>query len=222
MDLYPVQLQLSGRLCVVIGGGAVGTRKVSGLLAAGARVRLVEPRDAAPACGLAGVERVARRFETTDLDGALLVFAASDDAQVNAAVAAEARRRGLMVNRADEPHGGDFALPALLRRGELLVAVSSGGGHPGFAAAVRDRLAETLGEEWGILAALARELRSRRLTSGEADAYNRTVVRALLDERLVRLIAARDWPALERHLNESLGVEISLSELDLPLPTDTP
>jgi len=222
MSPYPIQLQLAGRLCAVVGGGTVGARKVKGLLAAGARVRLVEPRDTAPACALPGVVRVARCFAPGDLDGALLVFAATDDPAVNAAVAAESRTRGILVNRADDPDGGDFALPAVLRRGELLLAVSSGGGHPAFAAALRDRLAEAFGEDWEVIAALARVLRRRRLTPAEADAYNRTVMRTLLDERLFRLIAARDWPALERHLYESLGVELRLEDLDLPLPTDKP
>jgi len=220
MNDYPVQIHLAGRLCVVVGGGRVGARKAQGLLAAGARVRLVEPRGEAPACRLAGVEHIARPFAVGDLEGALLVFAATDVPAVNATVADEAQRRGLLVNRADDPAGGDFTLPALLRRGELLFAVSSGGANPAFAAAVRDRLAETWAESWGGITTMARALRHRQLTPAEGDAYNHAVVRALLDDRLPALVAAGDWPAVERHLQDFLGAGFSLAELGLPQAMD--
>jgi len=220
MSAYPIQLQLAGRLCVVVGGGRVGARKACGLLAAGAQVRLVEPREEAPACSLAGVERVARPFAPEDLEGALLVFAATDAAAVNARVAEEAQRRGLLVNRADDPSGGDFTLPALLRRGELLFAVSSGGANPALAAAVRDHLAGEWGEAWTVITAMARALRHRQLTPADADAYNHAVVRALLDERLPALVAAGDWPAVERHLQDFLGAGVSLADLGLTQTMD--
>lgn len=220
MSSYPVQLELRERLCVVVGGGQVGRRKAEGLLAVGARVRLVEPHAGAPGCALEGLERVARGFEPQDLEGAMLVFAASNDPELNRRVAELARQRGVLCNRADDPRGGDFALPAQLRRGELLLTVSSDGGHPGFAAALRDRLAAELDESWAFIAALARALRRRRLTPGESQTYNRKVMRALLDERLPRLVAACDWPGVERLLQESLGSALSLAELELSLPTD--
>jgi len=220
MHSYPLQLNLDGRRCVVVGGGHVGLRKVQGLLAAGARVKLVEPLDAAPACALKGVERVPRGFEPEDLAGALLVFAACDAPEVNREVAEVARRRGVLCCRVDDPNGGDFALPAQLRRGELLVTVSSGGAHPGFAAALRDRIAEDLDESWSFITALAGALRRRQLTPGESQTYNRKVMRALLDERLPVLVASCDWQGVEGLMQELLGDKLSLAQLGLPLPTD--
>jgi len=221
MHPYPLQLNLDGRLCVVVGGGRVGLRKVQGLLAAGARVRLVEPRDQAPACALAGIERVSRCFEPADLSGALLVFAASDDSEVNRRVAESARQRGLLCSRADEPSGGDFSLPAQLRRGALLFTVSSGGGHPGFAAALRDRLAEDFDDSWVFIADLARALRRRRLTPDRAQKYNPSVIRILLDARLPVMVAERDSDGIERLINETLGSELSLAELELSFPMES-
>ena len=220
MDSYPVQLQLRGRLCVVVGGGRVGERKARGLLDAGARVRLVEPLDEAPACRLPGVERISRSFQAQDLAGALLVFAATDNAAVNEQVAALAGQEGILVNRADDPTGGDFALPALLKRGTLSFAVSSGGAHPAFSAAVRDLLAQRFGEGWATIADLAKALRRRELTPELADRYNSAVVRALMDERLPVWVEEKDWPAVTRHLHQFLGDCFSSTELGRLLPVD--
>ena len=222
MRSYPLHCDLSDRLCLVVGGGSVGARKVQGLASAGARVRLVEPRDDAPACSIAGVEHVRRHFAPVDLDGAVLVFAASDDPEVNAEVARLARERGQLCSRADLPGGGDFSVPATLNRGELAISVSSHGGHPGFAASLRDRLAGQFDESWGYIAAMARVLRRRRLTSEETDTYNRAVMRFLWAEELPSLVTRGDGEGIERLLQKFLGRELSLAELGLPLPTDEP
>ncbi|PLY11788.1 MAG: siroheme synthase [Desulfuromonas sp.] len=221
MRAYPVQLNLKERLCVVVGGGCVGLRKAQGLLASSARVRLVEPRDAAPACALEGVERLARRFVPDDLEGALLAFAASDDPEVNRQVAAAASQRGVLCNRADDATGGDFSLPAQLRRGELLMTVSSGGSHPGLAAALRDRLAGEFDDSWAFIADLAQALRRRRLTPDEAKTYNPAVMHLLMDARLPDLVAKHDRDGIERLINETLGSNLSLDKLKLSFPTES-
>mgnify|MGYP001351672192 CR=1 FL=1 len=221
MNTYPVQLNLNGSLCVVVGGGRVGERKVRSLLDSGAQVRLVEPRDSAPACRLAGIERIARCFEPQDLAGARLVFAASDDSEVNSTVAELCRKQGLLCNRADDPTGGDFSLPAQLRRGDLLMTVSSNGAHPGFSAALRDRLSADYDESWTAIAALARVLRRRRLTPVEAETYNRKVLQVLQDRRLPGLFASRNIAGIESVLREFLGHDFPTEEIESLLPTES-
>jgi siroheme synthase-like protein len=154
---YLASLDLRGRRCLVVGGGAVARRKAAGLLAAGADVLVVAPRVGDMP---EGVAIAVREVRLADLDGAFLAVCATDDGAVNAALAREARRRGVLVNVVDDPEAGDFTVPAVLRRGAVQVAVSTGGASPAFAQALRDELAGVVGEEHGALAALLGELRA--------------------------------------------------------------
>jgi len=212
---YPVQLQVADRLCVVIGAGAVGRRKVDGLLAAGAAVRVVDPQ---PVEGLPpGVERIDRPFADSDLDGAFLAFAATDDPTVNAAVVAAAQRRGIPVNRVDQPTEGDFFLPAVWRCGRLSVAVATDGASPAAARLLRDALAAGLDPSWAFFVELAATLRRWRLTSSDVGTYNSTVLQTLLEQGILRLIAAGDAAGIDRLLAAAFGEGCSLADLELCL-----
>lgn len=145
MAVYPVFVELAGRRCLVVGGGVVGRRKAEGLLAAGAAVTIVEPRPGdelrAMARDAGALSVVERGFRAGDCAGAALVYACADDRDVNAAVAADARSAGSPCCRADDGAASDFTAGAVLRRGGVCVAVSTGGASPGLAVRVRDRLA---------------------------------------------------------------------------------
>lgn len=148
---YPVVLTGPDLLtAAVVGGGVVGTRKVLGLLAGGARVAVIAPDASDELRGLARSGRIewARRpYRTGDLDGFGLAFAATSVREVNRRVADDARASGLLCNVADAPEEGTFIVPATHRTGDLLVAVGTGGASPARAAAVRDRLASLLDQE---------------------------------------------------------------------------
>src|SRR5258708_3822212 len=138
---YPLMLDVTDRLVVIIGGGRGAVRKARGLVEAGARrVRMVAP--AFPEDVPAAVEKLAERFEPRHLDDAALAFAATDSPETNDQVVREARRRGVWVNRADagDEEPGDFTTPAVLRKGPVTVTVSTAGA-PALAAMVRDELA---------------------------------------------------------------------------------
>ena len=128
-DLFPVFLDLADRLVVVVGGGAVATERVAKLAAHGARVRLVSPEASAPLAAMVAdgtvAEHHARRYETGDLDGAVLVIAATDDAAVNRRVRDDALVAGAQVNVADDPGGSTAVIPALMRQGDLAVAITT-------------------------------------------------------------------------------------------------
>jgi siroheme synthase-like protein len=152
-------LDVTDRLVVIIGGGGVAVRKARGLIEAGAtRVRMVSPnfRDDAPAA----VERVNEPYEARHLEGAALVFAATDSAETNDEVVRDAGDRGILVNRADvvDQEPGDFTTPAVLRKGPVAVTVSTAGA-PALAAMIRDELAARFDPRWREMAEAMQTIR---------------------------------------------------------------
>ena len=151
-DYFPAFLDLRGRRCLVVGGGAIGERKTRDLLECGARVHVVSPAltpglGALVAAGL--VRHRARKFLRSDVRGCALVIAATGSARVDDTVAAEARHRHALVNVVDRPAHCDFIVPSVLRRGELQIAVSTGGRSPALAREIRRRLEPLFGPELG-------------------------------------------------------------------------
>lgn len=185
---YPIFLEVRGRLCLVVGGGAVAERKVRGLLEQGALVRVVSPTltPALAAEAAAGhlVHR-SRPFAPADLEGAFLAFAATDDPAVNAAVAAAAEAARIPVNVADDPSRSTFLVPSTLKRGDLAVAVSTGGASPALAKRLRAELEEKVGEEYAALARLLGEAR-REVLRGVPDPTRRHALLTRLPEDLHR------------------------------------
>lgn len=207
IQYYPVALDLRDRLCLVVGGGPVAEAKVEGLLAAGARVTVVSPELTEPLAVCAVDGRIIHRpheYGTDDLDGQQLVFAATDRREVTEAVAADARRRGLWVNAADDPAFCDFLLPSVLRRGRLVVAVSTGGASPALAARVRRDLEAYFTPEYGDLVELAAEVRAElRSHSPRPDG---AAWRGAFDQDLVALLAEGKRDEAKARLLDRLGV----------------
>jgi precorrin-2 dehydrogenase/sirohydrochlorin ferrochelatase len=160
---YPLHLRLAGKLCVVIGGGAVAERRAAGLREAGARVRIVSPR-LTPAlqaqADAAQIEYVPARYAPLHLADAFLVFAATDSRQVNAQVAADAAARNLLVNVADAPEEGDFLVPSVVRRGSLQISLSTGGSSPTLTARLCAELETRFGPEYGDFLELLARMRA--------------------------------------------------------------
>jgi len=149
MNLFPMFLKLEGRRCLVVGAGQVGAQKIRGLLDAGAEVAVVDPNPSISVREFLGtpVAWHARRYVPGDLDGVYLVIAATSDPQVNQQIYDEAQKRGILANVVDVPPLCDFYYPAVVRRGSLVVAVSSEGESPHLAQRVRDEISELLPED---------------------------------------------------------------------------
>jgi len=144
-------VKLDGRRCLVVGAGAVGEAKIESLLHTGASVRVVAPQATAKVreWALAGrIEWSAREYAPNDLAGAFLVIAATSSRALHDEIYAEARRRGVLCNTVDEPERCDFYFPAVVRRGELQIAISTGGLSPALAQRLRQELEEQFGAEW--------------------------------------------------------------------------
>jgi siroheme synthase-like protein len=181
--LYPIFLDISQRSILIVGGGTVAARKAAGVLTAGAtRVRAVAPKFVKdfPAT----VQMISESFAPTHIGDATIIFAATDSAQANEAVVAEAHQRGILVNRADveDDHPGDFTLPAVLRAGSITVAVSTGG-SPALAARLRDALAGSITDSWVNLAQASRDFRPRIKSAGLPIARRKEIFSLLASEQ---------------------------------------
>ncbi len=163
---YPLFLDLSNQPAVVIGGGRVATRKIRTLLKAGAIVTVVSPTGAAAVRELAQSKRVRwvkRRYRSSDLRGARLVIAATDDLAINSKICATAKRRKLLVNCAAPPAAGNFIVPALVSRQGITLAISTGGASPAFAKRLRRDLEQFLGDEYPqLLKAMSKNRRLKK------------------------------------------------------------
>jgi precorrin-2 dehydrogenase/sirohydrochlorin ferrochelatase len=184
--MFPLFLNLTDRLALVVGGGPVGRRKAHALLAAGARVRLVclKPRPAEESSDR--LDWQSHAYQSADLDGVSLAVAAAN-AEVNRQVVADARAGGVWVCDAVAAQQGDFTFPAVVRRGDFVIAVGTGGAAPGLARRVRERLEADFDAAFGEWVEVLAVLRS--------------VARVRIPDRNRRrafLEAASDWPWLER------------------------
>jgi siroheme synthase-like protein len=196
--IYPMMLEVAGRTVVVIGGGSVAARKAQGLLEAGGMVRCVAPEfcEEMPAA----VQRVHEAYQPHHLDGAMIVFAATNCADVNEAVVRDARARNLLVNRADAETGepGDFITPAVHRLGSIVVTVSAG--SPALAAMVRDRIGESCDPRWGHMAELMQELRPLIKSAGFEAESRRQILRELATEEALGVLAGGGSAAVRKWL----------------------
>jgi siroheme synthase-like protein len=203
-------LDVTDRLVVIIGGGQVAVRKARGLLEAGAlRVRCVSP-DFAPEMP-ESVERLREPYDARHLDGAGLVFAATDLAAVNDAVVRDARSRGALVSRADfdDEQPADFITPARLRQGPVMVAVSTGG-SPALSVLIRNGLLERWDPRWSRMAEMMLSLRRKVIEQLDEPAARRAAFRDLATEEALNVLDAGGVAAVvqwlvARHLKPPHG-----------------
>jgi siroheme synthase-like protein len=199
---YPVYLDLRNRPALVVGGGAVAERKVESLMEAGARVTLVSPQATEALCQHSEAGRIVlhrRRFELSDLDGVCLVISATDDTAVQAKVAAAAEARNIPVNTVDIPELCTFIVPAVVRRGSVTVAISTGGKSPSLAAALRSRMESVLTDEVARTADLLGSIRDEVHERFKSFEQRKRVFEQIIDSGIMEWIGeCDDAAALER------------------------
>jgi precorrin-2 dehydrogenase/sirohydrochlorin ferrochelatase len=163
LPYYPISLDISGKKCVVVGGGQVALRKVRTLLAGGADIEVIstEPGRELAALGESGqIAVLHRHYRPGDLRKAFVAIAATDDSDINRQVVKEARQEAVLVNVVDDPENSDFIVPSCLRRGSVAIAVSTDGRSPALARKIRTRLEKEFGEEYASLVNLVSEVRT--------------------------------------------------------------
>ena len=216
MSYYPVLIQLDGKKVIVVGGGAVAERKIERLLEYGAVVQVISRELTSRlrkyrekgTIGFLGQE-----FHEDCLEGAFMVIAATDDPRMNHQVSERAKEKGLLVNAVDQPSDCNFILPSILRRGDLLIAVSTSGKSPALAKKVREALEESFGHEYesflALMGKLREEIRSQRLSQDE----NRRIFHELVNSPILEAIARKDWTRVATILNGIIPGRLSSKDV---------
>ena len=171
--VYVACLRLSGRRCVVVGGGDIGLEKVEGLLACGGDVTLVAPEAIDALAALASEGSISwekRSYEPADLEGTFIVIAATNDTDVNIGIYEDAERRAMLVNIVDVPPLCNFILPAIVRQGSMAIAISTQGASPALAKRMKREIADQFGEAYAELAVILNEVRG--WAKGTLPTYN--------------------------------------------------
>ena len=203
---YPVALDIARKRCVVVGGGTIATDKVEGLLRAEAQVEVVSPDvgDRIEELAASGLIQLHRRpYQPSDIDGAFLVIAATDDLGVNAQVAADARAARVLVNAVDDPPNCDFFAVAVVRRGDLQLGISTGGRSPAFARWMREHLDASLPGEYGELLSVLGEVRDRLKARGPIPPYERW--QAAITEEVLDRLRRGDRAAARSQIDRVVG-----------------
>jgi precorrin-2 dehydrogenase/sirohydrochlorin ferrochelatase len=216
MSYYPVLIQLDGKKVIVVGGGTVAQRKIETLLVYGAVVQVVS-RDLTPRLrkyreeGKIGF--LGQEFSENCLEKAFMLIAATDDPHLNHQVSRKAKEKGLLVNAVDQPSDCNFIVPSILRRGDLLIAVSTSGKSPALAKKVREALEERFGNEYEslliLMGRLREEIRSKRLSQDE----NRRIFHDLVNSPILEAIARNDWNEVAMILNGIIPGQLSSKDV---------
>ena len=211
MAYLPIFLDLTGRKCLVVGGGEVAARKVASLLEAGAEVLVISPVVTPALASLAEqgtIRYQPRKCVQGDMAGMVLVYAATDDPDLHQRLYAEARGRGIPINVADVPALCTFIAPAVLSRGALKIAVSTSGASPGMAKRIVDQLGGLFGPEYGLALEILRAAR-HHLKSVEPNLQTRAMkLTTLAASRIPQHLSDGEVEAVNKILLRSIGVDL--------------
>ena len=208
MRYYPIYLDVKDRKCLVVGGGAVGTRKVETLLECGAKVTVVsiDASEKLKKLSNSGLIRLKERaFQTDDLESVFLVVVATDDEDLNIKVHTAAERRRVLCNIADRPEACNFILPSIVSRGDLTIAISTSGKSPAFAKKLRKQLEAQFGDEYAEFLKLMGAIRKKLLSKDHEPEAHKHLFERLIEADLVQMLKNADTDAINTLLLEVLG-----------------
>lgn len=207
MNFYPVNLNINSKRCVLIGGGHVALRKLRTLIECKPDLVIISPEVCSDMASLIAEHNLCfeqRGYRGGDLKGAFLCIAATDNHQVQQAISEEAVQEKVLLNSVTDPAVCDFQVPSQVRRGQLLVTVSTCGGSPALSKILRKQLEREFGPEYGVLVKLFSGIRRRLLESSWRPENLQPVFQRIDSDNCLRHIIADDWQALERDLQGQL------------------
>jgi precorrin-2 dehydrogenase/sirohydrochlorin ferrochelatase len=210
LKYYPVFWDIADKKCVVVGGGEVAARKVKRLLDCGAKVSVVSPELNSDLAALKKdklIFHIPSKYGSKDIEGAALVIGATDDEEINAAVSQDATAKGIPVNVVDDPQKCDFILPSIVERGDLAIAIGTGGKSPALARHLREELEARYGAEYEIF---LRILGSLRLQMTKNAGAGKIWFDSLVASGILELIKQRDWGKVKKTVREITGQEVEI------------
>lgn len=214
MKYYPVFMDVKGRSCLVVGAGSVGVRKARGLAECGADVTMVSEDFPDNFNGQQeGISCSQKKYETSDIEDRFLVFAATDNAELNRRIQSDALGRQILCNVADAPGISDFILPSTVERGDLVLAVSTSGTSPAMARTIKKDLARIYGPEYEILLRLMSGIRERLLAEGHAPKEHKRIFYKLIEKDISERVKSADEEKIDAVLKDVLGDGFNFRDL---------
>ncbi|MBW2435499.1 MAG: bifunctional precorrin-2 dehydrogenase/sirohydrochlorin ferrochelatase [Deltaproteobacteria bacterium] len=216
MKYYPANLNIQNRNCLVVGGGGVGTRKVISLLDCGARVTVVSPDPTPRLKKLAAegsIQLKERSYSSADLNKMFLVIGATDDENLNRRISTDAERVNILCNIADRPEVCNFILPAIVRRGDLTITISTSGKSPALAKRLRLDLEAQFGKEYADFLQLMGAIRDKLLSQAHAPEAHKALFNQLIDKDLIGRIKAGNTNDINALLHDVLGEGFNIEDL---------
>ena len=216
MSYYPILLELGGKKVLVVGGGRVAQRKIETLLEYGALIfiisreltpnlkRLVEDKK---------ITRLGTDFREQDLDEAFLVIAATDDKRLNHKISESAQKRGQLINAVDQPVDCNYIVPSIVKKGDLLIAISTSGKSPALAKKIREKLDREFGAGYEMFLGLMGRLRGKILSMGLPREENSRIFHEIIDSGILESLAINDWDEVESILYRILPGDIAIKDI---------
>ncbi len=223
MKYYPVNLNIYNQNCLVVGGGGVACRKVKTLIDCGAVVTVVSPeaRESIESMAESGrITLIRREYRSGDLEGKFMVIGATSDMPLNRRISADAQKRNMLCNIADVPEACNFILPAVVRRGDLIIAVSTSGKSPAFAKKLRQDLEKTFGGEYARFLDLMGAVRKRLLCEEHDPEAHKDLFETLINRGLLAMVRENQKSDIDRLLADVLGDGYAYECLMEPVPAD--
>ena len=216
MNYYPVGLNIEGKKCLVVGGGAVGTRKVERLLQYEADVTVISKQFSAPLISLqkkSELKLLEKTYTDSDLDEVFLVIVATDNQSLNRLISNDAKNKNVLCNIADIPNNSDFILPSIVNRGDLTLTISTAGNSPAFAKKLRKDLADQFGEEYAVFLKLMGTIRKKLLAEKHDPDNHKKLFGTLIEKNLLELIGQNDRQGIDKLLQDTLGSRFIYKDL---------
>ena len=216
MRYYPIHLDIQNRNCLVVGGGGVGTRKVTTLLNCGAKVTVVSPEISQRLHNLAETAPLtlkSRPYRCADIEGMFLVIGATNDMKLNRQISNDAEQLNTLCNIADRPEVCNFILPSIVRRDDLVITISTSGKSPAMAKKLRKALENQYGEEYGTLLRLMGTIRKKLLRQAHEPEAHKPLFEQLISSDLIEMIQAGKIDEIDALLFEVLGDGFKFEEL---------